>query len=989
MKKKTVHTAAAAPRRKRRGPPARASGVGTPGRWRVDEGSVGKLREAQEVAGFGSWDWDLTANTVWWSDQTYRIFGIRRQGYTPSVEGNERLIHPDDLDLYRRSLEYSIRSGETMDLDVRVVTADGAIRHCRVRGSRLCDLSGAPTRFVGTIWDVTIRKKAEDQLRASEAKYRLLHESMRDAFVSVGMTGQIQECNAAYEAMLGYTVEELQHLTYVDLTPEKWHVFEAKILAGQILERGYSEIYEKEYRRKDGTVFPVELRTVLIRDNDGTPVSMWAIVRDITERKQVEMFRSLSGEILGMLYEHLDSEEMLRRVLSVIKDRVGCDAVGIRLRAGDDYPYHATQGFSPEFLSTENSVLACDAAGEVCRSADGCVSLECTCGLVLSGRTDSSIPVFTQNGSFWVNDSLPLLDLPVSEDPQYRPRNRCIHAGYRAIALIPIRTKQSILGLLQLTDRRAGFFSQGAIEALEGIAVHIGEALARQQAEAALEKSERRYTALFSKMLNGFALHEIVCDRNRKPVDYRFLAVNQAFERQTGLRAEAIIGKTVLEVLPNTEPEWIERYGKVAQTGEPVHFESYSRELGKHFEVTAYSPGPNQFACVFADITERKKTEDALAFRNLLLSTQQDVSIDGILVVDEHDVILSYNRRFVEMWGIPRKLIEARLDTPVLKFVTDQLADPPQFFRRVQYLYEHRREVSREEILLRDGRVFDRYSAPMFGPDDRYCGRVWFFRDITDRKKAEEQNRKLNEQLEERVRERTTQLVAANRELEAFAYSVSHDLRGPLRTIAGFSQILLDDFGASLGDRGKEDMNRITGAAFKMSRMIDDMLLLSRLTRQEMTVTLVDLSRMANEILSEHAAATPARRVECAVAPDVTVRGDGNLLRQVLQNLLDNAWKFTRDCPAARIEFGVCETEGTRAFFVRDNGAGFDMKYVDKLFGAFQRLHQTSEFEGTGIGLATVKRIVQRHEGRIWAEGAVGRGATFFFTIGDRTEGSV
>jgi light-regulated signal transduction histidine kinase (bacteriophytochrome) len=210
---------------------------------------------------------------------------------------------------------------------------------------------------------------------------------------------------------------------------------------------------------------------------------------------------------------------------------------------------------------------------------------------------------------------------------------------------------------------------------------------------------------------------------------------------------------------------------------------------------------------------------------------------------------------------------------------------------------------------------------------------------------------------------------------------VSHDLRAPLRSIEGFSQALLEDYGTALDEQGRDYLQRVSNGAARMSELIDDLLALSRVSRSEMLRGPVDLSALATTVAQTLQARTPQRPVSVEIAPGLSAEGDVRLLQIALENLLGNAWKFTRKQPQPRIEFGVTEQDGMSVYFVRDNGAGFDMQYVDKLFGVFQRLHRAEEFEGTGIGLATVHRIIARHGGRVWAEAALNQGATFYFTL--------
>ena len=260
--------------------------------------------------------------------------------------------------------------------------------------------------------------------------------------------------------------------------------------------------------------------------------------------------------------------------------------------------------------------------------------------------------------------------------------------------------------------------------------------------------------------------------------------------------------------------------------------------------------------------------------------------------------------------------------------------------------------------------------------------------EISERKQAEEALREsegkyrgLSVELEQRVQKRTDQLEGANKELESFAYSVSHDLRAPLRGIDGFSQVLLEDYEEKLDEEGKDYLGRIRSGTQRMGHLIDDLLRLSRLTRSEMRHEPVNLSTLAEKVSVALRESGSERKVMFDITPNLKAHGDRYLLGVAIENLLNNAWKFTGSHDQARIEFGVEKLEGKNAYFIRDDGVGFDMAYADKLFGAFQRLHGTTEFPGSGIGLATVQRIIHRHGGQIWAESKVGEGATFYFTL--------
>lgn len=301
-------------------------------------------------------------------------------------------------------------------------------------------------------------------------------------------------------------------------------------------------------------------------------------------------------------------------------------------------------------------------------------------------------------------------------------------------------------------------------------------------------------------------------------------------------------------------------------------------------------------------------------------------------------------------------------------------------------------EYFENPILTRRGelRHIAWHNAPLRDEAGRIVGTVSSGEDITARKQAEEEVQRLNTTLEQRVSQRTAQLEAANQELESFSYSVSHDLRAPLRGIDGWSLALMEDYGDQLDTQARTYLNRVRAETQRMERLIDALLQLSRTTRAVLQKVPVDLTALARAFAADLRASAPERSVEFTIHPALCAMGDPHLLEAALSNLLDNAFKFTGRCPHARIEFGTTDVPQVPAtpelrnpvvFFVRDNGAGFDMAHGTRLFGAFQRMHKVSEFPGTGIGLATVYRIIRRHGGSVWADAAVDRGATFYFIL--------
>ncbi len=350
-------------------------------------------------------------------------------------------------------------------------------------------------------------------------------------------------------------------------------------------------------------------------------------------------------------------------------------------------------------------------------------------------------------------------------------------------------------------------------------------------------------------------------------------------------------------------------------------------------------------------------------------------AMDGFWLVDTQGRILDVNDAYGKLTGYSWEELQTMSITDIEAAETAEATA-----RHIQQIKETGGDRFETRHRCKDGKIIDIEVSANY--QETEGGRFFvFLRDITKRKLAEEEIKRLNAGLEHLVRDRTALLEASNKELEAFSYSVSHDLRAPLRAIDGFSHMLLDDYTDKLDAEGRRRLDVIRSSTQKMGQLIDDLLAFSRMGRREITQSDIDMAGLARAVGEELRTAIPERILQFTVNTLPPARGDQSMVRQVFANLLSNAVKFTRPREAAIIEVGGRADEGENVYYVRDNGVGFDMQYVNKLFGVFSRLHSVEEFEGTGVGLALVQRIIHRHGGRVWAEGKVNEGATFYFTL--------
>jgi PAS domain S-box-containing protein len=534
----------------------------------------------------------------------------------------------------------------------------------------------------------------------------------------------------------------------------------------------------------------------------------------------------------------------------------------------------------------------------------------------------------------------------------------------------------------------------------------------RRHAQEALRESEER----FQVMANGIQQLAWMAE-----ADGSIFWYNQRWNEYTGTTLEQMRGSGWQSVHdPDVLPQVMEGWSAAIASGTPFDMEYPLRGADGSFRMflTRVMPVRNAEGSVVrwlgtnTDISERKKAEEdltrlamelgqqaselalsrqALEAQKLMLQSVLNSMVEGLVAADEQGKFILWNPAAEKIVGVgAAELSPGEWSAHYGTYLPDMVTPFPTERNPLQLAIKG--EVSSAEMFIRNpglgqGTWIESNGAPLRDKDGVVVGGVVAFRDITRRRTDELEIRRFNEELEERITERTAQLETANHELEAFSYSVSHDLRAPLRHIGGFSRILMNDFGSGMVPDAKDLLQRINDAVTRMGLLVDGLLSLAKLGRQSLKVRLTELNVIVSEAISVLQPECEGREVEWRIAQLPALECDEVLMGQVFQNLLGNAVKYSRGRAKAVIEVDSIQQAGQPAVvFVRDNGAGFNMEYAEKLFGVFQRMHTEAEFEGTGVGLATVQRIIQKHGGTVWAEAEIDHGATFYFTLGGNGE---
>jgi PAS domain S-box-containing protein len=566
--------------------------------------------------------------------------------------------------------------------------------------------------------------------------------------------------------------------------------------------------------------------------------------------------------------------------------------------------------------------------------------------------------------------------IPTDRVTEFRNVMRCIQQGASIRTFETIRTRKDgsqIRVALSVAPVR------NAAGQVVGASTITREITEQKKIEEALHLSESRYRSLIT------ATAQIVWTTNAQGEVIDDMPLWRAF---TGMTFEQILGSGWLDsVHPDDRKRTAEVWAQAWRERARYEIEYRIRRHDGEYRDFAVRGVPIQesdgsireWVGTCTDITDRKQAQEQLRQAALYSRTLIEASLDPLVTIGQDGKILDVNHATEKITGHPR---ERLIGSDFCNYFTE-----PEKARCGYERVFTQGSVQDYPLAIRnpDGKVVElTYNATVFTNEAGAVQGVFAAaRDVTRMKAAEQEVRRLNQELEQRVMRRTAQLEAANKELEAFTYSVSHDLRAPLRHISGFAKILIEDFASQIPEEAKHHLQRIEEGTHRMGQLVDDLLNLARVGRRELNLQVTGFTSLVDEVIAGLQSDLGHRRVEWKIGDLPYMDCDPALMHQVFQNLLSNAVKFTRPREVARVEIGREMRDGTSVVYVRDNGVGFSMKYSDKLFGVFQRLHRVEDFEGTGVGLATVQRIIQKHGGRIWAEAELDKGATFYFTLGN------
>jgi PAS domain S-box-containing protein len=929
-----------------------------------------RLQRAQEIAHLGSWELNLVNNQLTWSDEVYRIFGLQPQGFGATYEAFLEHVHPDDRSAVDAAYSGSLRDGcDGYEIEHRVVRhSTGEIRMVHEKCEHVRDAADEIVRSVGMVHDITERKRAEEALRETEERFRSVLENSLDAAYRRNLqTDRYDYMSPVFEQIAGWTVEEMNSAgieevlakIHPDDLPEVQKEIDRTWTACEAGQPATGTL-EYRFRAKDGTYRWLGDHISVLADSAGRALYRLGIVRDITERKRRDeelgrLNRTLTAHNHSnrALLHAMTEAEYMREVCQIIVEDCGHAMVWIGFAEDDEgktISPVAYAGFEEGYLETLNLTWADTERGR--------------------GPTGTAI-----------RTGQPSFCRSMLTDPQFAPwREEALRRGYASSLVLPLLDNGRAFGALTIYFREPDPFTEDEVALLAGLADDLSYGIrtirlrdAHAQAAEALRQSEERYRHLFNSMTEGFGLHEIVCDVDGAPYDYRFLEINPAFETLTGLKKENLIGRTVLEVLPATEPFWIETYGRVALTGEPTHFEHYSTALDRTYEVFSFRPAEKQFAALFLDISARKRAEEALqrAHDELELRVQERTAeleaseerfrqlaenIQEIFWMLEPDTqrLLYVSPAYDAIWGRSREELYKEPRSILDSIHPDDLQQVLQGFTPDWRAYDGEFRIIRPDGTTRCIRI---RSFPIRNEQGEIYRLAGVATDVTQQKAAAA------------TLIQTERLAMAGK----MAASLVHEINNPLQAVIGCLGLAKGSL-----ESGGDPSNYVRIAHQEVQRTARIVSQLRSLARpiQSVQKEPTDLNLLVSDVLTLNKKQLESKRIEAIWEPDeelpsLTVTSDA--MRQVFLNLVFNAIDAMPQGGQLRVSTATTPSPAGVVVAFADSGIGIQPEVLPHLFEAFY----STKSQGLGMGLFVSQSIIQQHGGWIDVESQHGVGTTF------------